>query len=194
MPLDHGLLDRAQETSDDPWEQKPGTCPLSDDVVAEESPPHITGDGRDDDVLPAAVVPGRTEDEDWADLSSGLLRKNEWNQNDVARSQPIVRGVSAIDPEICEHLIRYGRHARGVRARDSSSSGLAATTARHIARDTATLRRLREKRNLQRARHVLGARRRHRVEDDRRRPAQQRYASVPPLCSAGAFRRKRLAG
>ena len=34
-----------------------------------------------------------------------------------------------------------------VRARDSSSSGLATTTARHIARDTATLRRLREKRN-----------------------------------------------
>ncbi len=63
-----------------------------------------------------AVVPGRTEDEDWADLSSGLLRKNEWNQNDVARSQPIVRGVSAIVPEICEHRIRYGSHARGVRA------------------------------------------------------------------------------
>src|SRR5438034_10728471 len=75
MPLDHGLRDRAQETSDDRWEQKPGNCPLSDDVVAEESPPHITGDGRDDDVLPAAVVPGRTEAEDWADLSSGLLRK-----------------------------------------------------------------------------------------------------------------------
>src|SRR5213594_2035681 len=35
-------------------------------------------------VLPATVLPGRTEDEDWADLSSGLLRKNEWNQNDVA--------------------------------------------------------------------------------------------------------------
>src|SRR2546422_11103792 len=34
-----------------------------------------------------------------------------------------------------------------VRERDSSSSGLATTTARHIARDTATLRRLREKRN-----------------------------------------------
>jgi len=46
--------------------------------------PHITGYRRDDDVLPAAVVPGRTEDENWADLSSGLLRKNEWNQNDVA--------------------------------------------------------------------------------------------------------------
>src|SRR5436189_3200323 len=38
------------------------------------------------------------------------------NQNDVARSQPIVRGVSAIVPEICEHRIRYGSHARGVRA------------------------------------------------------------------------------
>ena len=32
------------------------------------------------------------------------------------RSQPIVRGVSAIVPEICEHRIRYGSHARGVRA------------------------------------------------------------------------------
>jgi len=74
-----------------------------------------------------------------------------------------------------------------VRARDSSSSGLATTTARHIARDTATLSRLREKRNLQRARHVLGARRRHRVEDDRRRRAQQRYASVPPRCSRARF-------
>src|SRR2546422_1578628 len=34
-----------------------------------------------------------------------------------------------------------------VRARDSSSSGLATTIAKHIARDTATLSRLREKRN-----------------------------------------------
>ena len=34
-----------------------------------------------------------------------------------------------------------------VRARDSSNSGLATTNARHIARDTATFRRLRENRN-----------------------------------------------
>ena len=38
-------------------------------------------------------------------------------------------------------------HLLDRRARDSSSRGLATTIARHIARDTATLRRLREKRN-----------------------------------------------
>src|SRR2546426_6947720 len=45
------------------------------------------------------------------------------------------------------HSALISRICSIVRARDSSSSGLATTTARHIARDTATLRRLREKRN-----------------------------------------------
>src|SRR5882724_9300143 len=84
---------------------KPGICPVSDDVVAEESPPHITGYGCDDDVLPAAVVAGRTEDENWADLSSGLLRKNEWNQNDVA-------------PITADRTQRLGDCSRGLRAQD----------------------------------------------------------------------------
>src|SRR3989442_95803 len=45
------------------------------------------------------------------------------------------------------HSALISRICSIVRARDSSSSGLATTTARHIARDTPTLRRLREKRN-----------------------------------------------
>ena len=45
------------------------------------------------------------------------------------------------------HSALISRICSIVRARDSSRRGLATTKARHIARETATLRRLREKRN-----------------------------------------------
>jgi hypothetical protein len=114
-PLDHGLLDRPQDTSDDRWEQKPGTCPVSEDIVAEESPPHVTGYGRDYDVLPAAVVAGELRTRTRRILRPGSSEKTNGTRTTSPRLQPIVRSVSAIVPEICEHRIRFGSHARGIR-------------------------------------------------------------------------------
>src|SRR3989454_11200099 len=61
-----------------------------------------------------------------------------------------------------------------VRARDSSSSELATTTARHIARDTATLSRLREKRKCS----ARGSPRRSTSPSSRRRSAPPRPTTL----------------
>src|SRR5207245_10021326 len=63
-----------------------------EEVFAEHTPRISTGDGCDDNALAAAVVPGRTEDEDWADQPE--RRRPDHNRSYAASRRLFQRSAS----------------------------------------------------------------------------------------------------
>jgi hypothetical protein len=131
------------------------------------------------------------------DMALALAARESWSRAGIASSAAALAWSTAGRRLFVRHLHETAQRVDEAHLLDRARArfekrGLATMIARHIARETATFSRLRENRNSRLRGNVLGARRRHRVEHDRRlRPWN--LSTVPTGTSASPARPARRA-
>ena len=82
---DHVVLDGSDDASDDRRVQKTGFAPSLDLVVSHQESTDVAGDGSEDRLSPTLMIPVGADDETGPLFGAFLVRKDELDQDDIAR-------------------------------------------------------------------------------------------------------------